>query len=52
MWKRPFKKIESQIDLGKKTDLYFPNIILKKMKMFLLKYSHIIGEFVHMKKPF
>ena len=44
--------IESQIDLiYKTTDLYDTQYCSKDNEDFLLKYSHIIGEFVPMKKP-
>ena len=44
--------IEWQIDLISKTiDLYDPQYYSKKSEDCSLKYSHIIGEFVPMKKP-
>ena len=45
--------IESRIDLiSKTTDLYDPQHCSKDNEDCSLKYSHIIGEFLHMKKPF
>ena len=45
--------IESLIDLiTKTTDLYYPQYCSKENEYFSLKYSLIIGEFVHMEKPF
>ena len=45
--------IESRIDLiSKTTYLYDTQYCSKDNEDFLLKYSHIIGEFVPMKKPF
>ena len=41
--------IESRIDLIKKTDLNDTQYFFKDNDDFSLKYSNIIGEFVHMK---
>ena len=45
--------IESQLDLiYKTTDLYDPQYFSKYNEYCSLKYSHLIGEFVPMKKPY
>ena len=47
------QRIKSQFDLSfNKTDLYYSQYCSKENKDCLLKSSHIIGEFLQMKKPF
>ena len=56
MWvnvEKTIQRIESRIDLIFKTiDLYYPQYCSKDNEDCSLKYSHIIGEFVQMKKTF
>ena len=50
---KTIQRIDSLIDLFlKTTDLYDPQYFSKDNADFSLKYSHIIREFVQMKKPF
>ena len=54
MWEnvnKNIQRIESQIELiPKTTDLYDPQYCSKDNEDCSLKYSHVIGEFVQMKK--
>ena len=46
------QRIEPQIDLIKKTDLYDSQYCSKENEDCSLQSSHIIQEFVHTRKPF